>query len=194
MLTAKIESGPRRKVLRWTASLMTILLQTQMGSLTMAAEDDVLKFQSHDLNLQIYSAGDFRLLYAGSPHEIAIGRTAREKTAEDEKRYPGFTSGDYQAFAGPVEMEWRSKDGTLFKHTLDLNSIFNDKKILHDENPADIYKPMPILGRQPTIIIEVNDRTVNVYMFTSIQLIPKDPNAARRNRRDHRVLAYSQTF
>lgn len=91
-------------------------------------------------------------------------------------------------------MEWRSKDGTPFKHTLDLNSIFNDKKILHDENPADIYKPMPIFGRQPTIIIEVNDRTVNVYMFTSIQLIPKDPNAARRNRRDHRVLAYSQTF
>jgi len=160
----------------------------------MAADDDVLKFQTHELNLQIYSAGDLRLVYAGSPHEIAMGRIAKDKTAEDAARYPGFTSGDYPAFAGPVEMEWRSKDGTHFKHTLDLDSIFKDRKVLHDENPADIYKPMPILGRQPIIIIEVNDRTVNVYMFTSIQLNPKDPDAARRDRRDHRVLAYSKTF
>ncbi len=160
----------------------------------MAAEDDVLKFDSHDLNIQVYSAGDFRLVYAGLPHELAFGETAREKTPADATRYPGFTSGIYPTFASLVEMEWRSKDGSKFTHTLDLDSIFKDRKVLHDENPADIYKPAPILGRRPTIIIEVDDRTVNVYMFTPIQLIPKDPNALRRDRRDHRVLAYSKTF
>jgi hypothetical protein len=194
MLTVKTDTVSRRKVLKWTASILTILLQTQIGSLAMAAEDDVLKFDSHDLNIQVYSAGDLRLVYAGLPHELAFGETAREKTPADAARYPGSGSGPYLSFASLVEMEWRSKDGTHFKHTLDLDSIFKDRKVLHDENPADIYKPMPISGRRPTLIIEVNDRTVNVYMFTSIQLIPKDPNALLRDERDHRVLAYSKTF
>ncbi|MFZ6734761.1 hypothetical protein ACO0LG_22750 [Undibacterium sp. Ji42W] len=194
IVAAKQNTQARRKVLQFAATFLAIILQTPIGNIAMAADDDVLKFSSHDLGLKIFSASDFRLVYANSPHELALGEVAREKNATDEMREPGFTSGEYPSFAGPVEMEWRSKEGIHFKHTLDLDSIFKDRKVLHHEDPARIYKPMPVSGGAPTIIIEVNDRTVNVYMFTTIQIIPQDPNAIRREAHDNMVLAYSKTF
>jgi len=159
----------------------------------MAADDDFLKFSSYDLSVQVFSASDFRLVYANSPHALAIGEIAREKTEADAKRAPGFSSG-YTAFAGPAEMEWRAKDGSLLKHTLDLDSIFKDRKVLHHEDPARIYKPYPFSGGGPTIVIEANDRTVNVYMFTTLQIISEDPNVTLHEAHRNCVLAYSKTL
>ena len=158
----------------------------------MAADDDFLKFSSYNLSVRVFNGGDFRLVYANSPHALAIGKMAGEKTDYDAKRAPGFSS-YYTAFAGPAEMEWRSKDGSLLKHTLDLDSIFKDRKVLHKEDPARIYKPYPISGL-PDIVIEANDRTVNVYMFTTVQIIPEDPNATLREAHRNCVLAYSTTL
>ncbi|MBC3908121.1 hypothetical protein [Undibacterium umbellatum] len=193
-MTVTLDNRPRRRVLQLAASFLAVTLQTQIGHIAMAADDDFLKFSSHDLSVQVFSASDLRLVYANSPHALAIGEMAREKTETDATRMPGFTSGEYPTFAGPVEMEWRSKDGTQLKHTLDLDSIFKDRKILHKEDPARIYKPMPISGVPPIIIIEANDRTVNVYMFTTIQIIPEDPNTTRREVHNNCVLAYSKTL
>jgi len=156
---------------------------------------DVLKFDTHDLNIQCYGGvTDVYLVYAGSPHKLCFDNPAKDKTPADETRYPNFKSGSYYAFAGPVEMSWRSRDGTKLSHTLDLDAIFKDRVVLHKEDPQRIYKPMPITGGEPTIIIEFNDRTINVYMFARIQLLLTDPNEKGRKGSNNRTLVYTKTF
>jgi hypothetical protein len=173
--------------------LLALALQTHLGGLAMA-NDDMLSFKTHDLRVEIYSASDLNLVYAGSPHQLSPGELARDKTPQDDTKYWGGTSGSYVAFAGPVQLQWRSRDGVQHSYSLDLDEIFKDRRVLHSEDPLRIYKPMPITGGEPTIVIEVIDRTVNVYMFAALQLMPDDPKAVRRDEREHRTLAYSKTF
>lgn len=158
------------------------------------ASDDTLSFKTHDLRVEIYSASDLKLVYAGSAHLLSPGEIARDKTPQDDIKYWGGTSGSYVAFAGPVQIDWRSRDGIQRSCSLNLDEIFKDRRVLHSEDPTRLYRPMPITGNEPTIVIEVVDRTVNVYMFAALQLVPADPAAVRREEREHRTLAYSKTF
>lgn len=158
------------------------------------ASDNDLTFDTHVLNVQVYSASDLHLEYAGTSHDLSWGELAREKTPQDESRYPNGKSGSYRTFAGPVRIEWRSRDGSRHSHLLNLDDVFKDRKVLHTEKPERIYQPMPITGGEPTIIIEINDRSVNVYLFAAIQLISDDPGSLVRDQRDHFTLAYSKTF
>lgn len=170
--------------------LMAIALQTQLGSSAMANED-FLKFSKHDLNIQVYSASDVDVLYAGTPHKLSAGKLAPAKTEKDQNRYPNFKSGSYITFAGPVEVKWSAADGSKLSASLNLDDIFKDRKVLHTDDVSRIYKADPISGGQPTIIIEVNDRTLNVYMFVTIRL---EKDEATRDHHDHRTFAYSKTY
>lgn len=151
-----------------------------------------LKFKTHDLNIQCYSASNMKLEYAGNEFHLFEGKVSKEKTPADENRYPNGKSGSYNAFAGPVNLKWRSRDGSQHATTINLDEIFKDRKVLHKEDPSKIYMPMPITGNEPTIIIEINDRTVNVYMFVAIQLV--SANTTKRDESDNRTLAFSKTF
>ena len=175
------------------AFFSALTLITQLGGPAMA-NDDVLTFKTHDLSIDIYDASDLNLIYSRSQHNLSKGKIARKKTHDDENKFPNFKSGSYFAFPGPVELNWRSSDGETHSFLLDLDKIFKDRKVLHTEDQKLIYKPKPITGGEPTIIIEVNNRTLNVYMFATVQTISQDPNVTRRNSRDHRTLAFSQTF
>ncbi len=169
--------------------------QYKMNTGVKFASDGTLLFVTHDLSIDIYSASDLYLVYSGTPHELSVGEMAREKTTEDETRYPGYTSGSYYAFkSGPAEIKWTSRDGVKHEYSLDLDSVFKDRKVLHTEDPNLNYKPEPITGGEPTIIIEVNDRTLNVYMFAAIQTVSPYPSIKQGNERDHRTLAFTKTF
>ena len=76
---------------------------------------------------------------------------------------------------------------------MNLSDIFKDRLVLHSEDPTKIFQPRPLLEGQPIIIVEINDRTVNVYMLVTLQLRPADPSSLRRDQREHRSLAYSHT-
>ncbi len=51
---------------------------------------------------------------------------------------------------------------------------------------------MPLTGGEPIIIVELADRTVNIFMLVSIQLAT--PGGSARDERDHRTLVFSSTF
>ena len=155
----------------------------------------VLKFSTHDFGILCYGGiTNLELVYAGSSHELCFDTPGREKLPSDEKRGPGFLSGSYPAFAGPVEMEWNARDGTHLTHTIDLDEVFKDRVVLHTADSARIYKAKPISGGEPTIIVEVNDRTVSVYMKVSLQLVRADPTDTGRDRSTHFTRAYSKTL
>jgi hypothetical protein len=155
----------------------------------------VLKFSTHDFGILCYGGiANLEIVYAGSPHELCFDTPAREKLPSDEKRVPGFLSGSYPAFAGPVEMEWNARDGIHLTHTIDLDEVFKDRVVLHTADSARIYEAKPISGGEPTIIVEVNDRTVSVYMKVSLQLVRADPTDTGRDRSTHFTRAYSKTL
>ena len=91
-------------------------------------------------------------------------------------------------------MEWNARDGKHLTHTIDLDEVFKDRVVLHTADAARIYKAKPISGGEPTIIVEVNDRTVSVYMKVSLQLVRADPTDTGRDRSTHFTRAYSKTL
>lgn len=176
------------------AFLMAIdpLLKTKSTSI---GRNGILKFSTHDFGILCYGGiTNLNLVYGGSGHELCKDTPGREKLPSDEKRGPGFKSGSYRAFAGPVDMEWNARDGTHLTHTIDLDEVFKDRVVLHTADSARIYKAKPISGCEPTIVIEVNDRTVSVYMEVSLQLVRADPTDTGRDRSHHFTRAYSKTL
>jgi hypothetical protein len=121
------------------------------------------------------------------------GKTFRAKRPDDDKRLPG-TIGGFRAFEGPLGIEWRSRDGSQHSETLDLEAIFRDRIVPHKEDPDRIDESMPMIPRSPTIAIEVNDRTLSLYMDVFIALRPTDPSSKSRDSRRNRTLVFSKSY
>jgi hypothetical protein len=68
--------------------------------------------------------------------------------------------------ANPARVLWRAKDGTVLRASIDILEIFKDRLIRH-ETPREDVSPNSSMG-QTEIILEVNDRTINVYSRTRI--------------------------
>jgi len=159
-----------------------------------------LRFKEHAMDVSRYSASQttvtygrhsiYRSVFPGSRPEII-----RAKTPADEKR--DMTGGGYgglRAFEGPLQVKWHSLDGEAHEATLNLEDIFKDRIVLHREDPSRIDPSLPMISSGPTIVVEVNDRTLSIYMDVHIYLRPMDPNVRTREDRRNRTLAYSKTF
>jgi hypothetical protein len=153
-----------------------------------------LTFQRHDLSVSLFNVCAVSVQYAGCMHAATDDEYAPAKTPADVNRYPSIKSGDWPAFASLVNIEWRALDGQTLDCTLDLNEIFKDKRVLHTENPARLYAPSPIAGDVPTVIIELDDRTVNVYMFVALQIMTDNTNPPKRVIVNNTTLAYTHKY
>src|SRR3546814_10216423 len=69
-------------------------------------------------------------------------------------------------FPPPAIVTWRSKDGVPHRAEIDIGEIFSDKLIRHNLAREEISETASIA--HPGIILEVNDRTINVYMRARI--------------------------
>jgi hypothetical protein len=104
-----------------------------------------------------------------------------------------------KTFPGPVEVEWTALDGTMHEASVDLDAIFKDRLVLHNVSREDVGEAWldscRLEPEQPDILVEVNDRTINVYMralvVTKHAQNTEDPNS---NMRDDVMLAWSHTY
>ncbi|MDQ1919335.1 hypothetical protein [Massilia pseudoviolaceinigra] len=159
------------------------------------ANNNVLAYSSHDFGLLCFGGvSNVRLTYAGAPHKLFHGKgdAAPEKKTADATRIPGFLSGSYRTFAGPIDMQWRSRDGSELSHVIDLNKEVTGRHIPYDQ-PERVYAKKPFVVH-PTIIVEFNDRTVNVYLAATLQVIPLDPAKRTYDHVESRTLVYSKTL
>src|SRR5690606_11627711 len=96
-------------------------------------------------------------------------------------------------FPPPARVRWRSRDGAQHEALVDIAEIFSDGLLLHNVPREDVREGVSILN--PAIVLEVNDRTVNVYMRARIPTkslrVEGNPHSAYR--RDM-VLAWSGTY
>ncbi|MCM5657063.1 hypothetical protein NEH37_21675, partial [Xanthomonas hortorum pv. pelargonii] len=96
-------------------------------------------------------------------------------------------------FPPPIEISWRSKDGQAHNAKVDLEDIFHDRLIRHNVKREDI--PEGISIGDPEIVLEVNDRTVNVYMKAFVPTKSRrNPSNANSDYRDELVLAWSKVY
>ncbi len=152
--------------------------------------DHILLFESFGVATQLYDVRNATIFHT---HLYKDWEFARKKTKEDEKVTYPWSNFSLDRFP-KVDFKWESLDGETHEYTVDLNILFKDRRVPHTEDPKLIYTPKPITGGEPTIILEINNRTINIYMFVTIQIISADPNIKKRTSHDHRTLVFTKTF
>ncbi|NHZ82693.1 hypothetical protein F2P44_25940 [Massilia sp. CCM 8695] len=155
----------------------------------------MLKYSSHDLGVLCFGGvSNVRLTYGGAPHKLFNGKgdAAPQKTLADATRIPGFLYGTYDTFVGPIDMQWRSRDGSELSHAVDLNKEITGRHIPYD-HPERVYAAKPFVGK-PVIIVEFDDRTVKVYLAATLQVIPLDAAKPTLDHAQSRTLVYSRTL
>ncbi|MEX1829780.1 hypothetical protein [Luteibacter sp. CQ10] len=106
---------------------------------------------------------------------------------------------DGKTFPGPLEIEWTSLDGEEHATSIDFDVLFKDRRVLHAVAREDIKERwLETLSTEPVspdILVEVNDRTVGVFMRALLVIETGDaPELRSRRFRDDIVLAKSVTF
>ncbi|HEY4092044.1 MAG TPA: hypothetical protein VGN46_11055 [Luteibacter sp.] len=104
-----------------------------------------------------------------------------------------------QTFPGPVELAWTALDNTPLHASVDLDAIFRDRLVLHRVSREQVKEPwLQTLSRDPVspmILVELDDRTVSVYMQASIateaEQVPGNPSSHQRS---DAVLAWTHTY
>lgn len=132
------------------------------------------RFDGHKFEVYCYDTTGCRVLYNNFYHV---------RDAEDVTRPPA-PEGDYRSrwgpasyldvpnFPPPAVVKWRSKDGEAHEAEVDIGAIFADRKILMMVPKSAIPERAHI--RDPGIYLEVNDRTINVFMRAFVPL--KEPS------------------
>lgn len=169
-----------------------------------------LRFYTHDFGFRCYNT----LLCSGVYNRHQFGtRKWTSGVAYDRPSGPplkenwrdNWTGGhiippkDGRTFPGPVEIEWMSMDGEEHATSIDLDVLFKDRLVLHtvrrDEIKEGWLAGVPMEPISPDILVEVNDRTVGVFMRALLVTEATDQNGERVSRfRDDLVLARSVTF
>lgn len=144
-----------------------------------------LVFTAHRFGWSCYSTYGCQVHYAGLYPGEWDDDHLRPSSASLGSRYPGEVlrggAGPIPNFPKPAIVEWRAADGTRLKTEVDIGEIFSDQRVLHrvtQEEAGRTYNPLP------EIILEVNDRTINVYMRTRVSTRslqdPTNPHSAAR--------------
>lgn len=99
----------------------------------------------------------------------------------------------------PVEVSWTSLDGSSHEAVIDLEALFKNQLILHNLRKENIPEGWLAAGRSdpvsPHILVEVNDRTINVYMRAHIATKElQKPGNQYSDFRNDLILAWTHTY
>jgi hypothetical protein len=190
----------------WAFAAMTLMLTTGSKAMSSPPDSDFkqppaltkevpLHFAGHNFATHCYNAigcqiGYYRHMEDNAPDQVSPPPPA------DLKGAWGTYDLSIRSFPCPVEVRWKSLDGVSHEAKIDLDAIFKDRLIWHNVPKADMtdfYKG-PIAGI-PNIDVEVDDRTISVYMSmfipTKTEQIPGNKYSYGR---DDMFLAWRHTY
>ena len=153
-----------------------------------------LKFRAHYFGAHCFDTQSCEILYRGfrhgtedrpSPSVESYGRPLDKLLSAGRGPIPNFPP--------PARVTWRSKDRTPLEAEIDIGEIFRDELIRHRVAREDALDPAT--SGTPRIIVEVNDRTINVYMRDMIALKkPQFPDRPHSDFRDDLIKVFSRTY
>lgn len=95
--------------------------------------------------------------------------------------------------APPARVVWRCRNGSQLQAYVDIDDIFRDGLIRHNVRREEI--PEQISLGNTHVILEVDDRTINVYTRTMIPLKePRNPANPHSDFRDDLIKVFSRTY
>src|ERR1700761_4089655 len=150
-----------------------------------------LRFYRHSFSAAHFNTLKCHIVYNDSVFTRLTGDAPkgpmREDFLDDWTGNHGVTPENHhgKTFPGPVEIQWTSLDGSEHRASIDLDDIFKDRLVLHrmprDEVQEAWLNACKTRPPAPSILLEVNDHTVNVYMreliITKHEQIPGNPRS-----------------
>jgi hypothetical protein len=165
------------------------------GTGTLVPNEFPLRFKKHNFEAHCYNAIGCSVFYAGvyqiknEPLEVSPA----PRVADYQRYWGGALHIGIDNFPAPVRLEWKSLDGIAHRAEIDIGAIFKDQIILHDVSELEIPAGARIIP--PSILLEVDDRTVRVYMKARIPTRqPQIPGNRHSDFRDDLILAWSGTY
>ena len=163
---------------------------------TNRASDWPLTFSAHQFDAYSFSTYGCEVYYRNmirvdDPDDVL--QPASEALGDKYPRILSAGMGPISNFPPPAQVTWRSKDGQRHQAEVDIGDIFKDQLIRHRVPREDISTvgSLPL----PEIILEVNDRTINVYMKAIIWTKTLQiPGNRLSNQRSDMIKVYSRTY
>jgi hypothetical protein len=155
-----------------------------------------LRFESHTFGARCHDTLECDIVYDGMQHTLG-GPSVPASTYGPN--YLDHWLGSYTGvrnFPAPAKVSWRSKDGTAHTAEIDFASIFKGNLVHHfvpREELADA--PAGRLSIPPSVLLEVNDQTIRVYIRAFIPTRHlQEPGNPRSGFRSDLVLVATYDF
>ncbi|MEN1956083.1 hypothetical protein [Luteimonas changyuni] len=155
-----------------------------------------LKFKKHNLGIHCFDTYGCKVVYDGRVQAMQnpdVLRPSSESIGPDyRKNWLGGRLG-FHNFPPPMRVSWMSKDGVSHETSIDFGQLFSDELVRHNV-PREKIPSFATFGN-PDIQLEVNDRTINVYMLASIPLKePRIPGNRFSTMQRDLILIHTESF
>lgn len=155
-----------------------------------------LTFVQHNFGAHCFDTIGCKITYSGFTHGVDGDDEVSPPLASYRGTREQILSAGHIArrnFPPSAHVTWRSKDGAAHEADVDIAGIFRDRKIVHQVPREEIREGVSITD--PDIVLEVEDRTITVYMRAFIPTkalqIAGNPYSGHRN---DLVRVWSRTY
>lgn len=156
-----------------------------------------LTFKAHQFGAFSYSTYGCRVLYRGRL-QLSEPEEVLQLASDTVANYPSNLNGSWGPignFPPPAKVTWRSRDGVPHEAEVDMGEIFKGQLIRHNLKRDEVAKEGIGPGAIPEIILEVNDRTINVYMKAHISTRElQEPGNRYSGFRNDLIKVYSRKY
>jgi hypothetical protein len=155
-----------------------------------------LRFKEHNLGIHCFDTYGCKVIYDGWVQVMDDPEVLQPSSAslgvDYRKNWLGGWLG-FRNFPPPAKVSWQSKDGTAHEARIDFRKLFKDELVRHNVPREKI--PSYATFRDPDIHLEINDRTIHVYMLASIPLKePRVPGNRFSTMQRDLILVHTETY
>jgi hypothetical protein len=158
---------------------------------SVVARDGRTHFKEHAIATACGRTFGCRIEYAGiyqrdESDSILLPPLRRDVLSNDRGLHIGIDN-----FPAAAIVSWKSSDGVGHEAAIDIGSIFKNQRFLHRALDEEIFR----IHRMPVLILVVDDRTIRVYMRTTLVLNREQVPSDRLSMvREDVVLAFSKEY
>lgn len=158
-----------------------------------------LTFAAHNFAVYVYNTQSCSVLYNKYDYTRLYESEVAGPPPSPDYRAKWGVSGHVgiRNFPAPANVTWISLDGTAHKASVDIADIFRDQRVRYAVTEDEIAPgrfPQGI-APDPLIILEVNDRTLSVFMKAAIPTKqPQIPGNRYSDFRDDVIPVWTHTY
>lgn len=184
-----------------TGCLTAMAFPSETSSKHAAPNHFPLKFKRHDFRAYCYNTIGCEVIYANNNFtRLRSGDVVSPPPPSPDYREKwGFASyGGIPNFPRPAHVRWKSMDGVPHEADVDIGAIFKDELVRYSVTNEEIREgafPGPGPATDPSIFLEVNDRTINVFTKAFIPTKKEQiPGNKYSDSREDLILAWTRTY